>query len=376
MKIIGMSFILAVSVLFMRVDITYGQQPSLNSEKLIEINKLIEDGWWEDAEALLKPLYDSDPQNPEMLFITGKLQFLNQDYDAAEKLLEKAIELDGNVSDYYLWLGHTKGLKAQTGGILKAPGRAKACKNNYARAIELDSNSIEARYSALQFHMKAPGFVGGDKKIAYAQTGIMAALDSIRGYEARAMLYENVEKDFPKAENELKAAIKALANDTTGNLQPYFWYGYFLNRHDRNAEAESVAFAAMAIDSTNIGVYESLGNLYMQQERYDEAIAQYEKAVAIDSTYSMGLYQIGKLLVLADKDLVRAESMFHKYLRARSRGWWPDKPAARWRLAQIYDKQGKYDLARAELEKAQAEGPKHTKKEIEKLLKEVKKKIK
>lgn len=312
-----------------------------------DIQNLIEEGWWDDAQAVLDKQISQSPENPQLNFLIGKIHFLNQDYDNAEDFLETAIELNDTVSEYHLWLGYTKGLKAQNGSIFKAPGRAKACKREYARAVELDPTSIEARHADLQFHMQAPGFVGGDKKISYSQAEKIASLDSLRGYQARSMLYEFVEKDFPKTELELKAALETAPKDTSVNLDPYFWYGAFLNRRDRNTEAESLYFVAMAIDSSSTRLLINLAGLYEKQERYTEAISILDKAIAIEPTNLYANYNKGKMLIFSNTNLELAENIFVNYLNSKRNGMWPPYTGAHWRLAMVYNKQGKYDLAKS-----------------------------
>lgn len=336
-----------------------------------EIVEPIDDGWWDDARAIAEKQLSLSPDDPRLNFLMGKCSFLLEDYDDAEDYLKKAVKLDDSVSEYHHWLGNVKGVKAQTGGILKAPGRAKACKKEYERAIELNPENIEARFALMQYLMQAPGFLGGDKDKAFVQADIMAGMDSTRGDWSYAILYEYAEDDYEKAEARLKAAID---RDST-NLDPYFWYGQFLARRERYDEAESLCFAAMEIDSTNTQVYHSLGRVYEQMERYDDAIAQHEKALAIDTTNMLAVYQIGKMLILAEKDLDRAEGCFKKYLNARLKGYWPGKSAAHWRLAMAYNLQAKYELARGELERGLALGAKHTEEEMKELLREVKKKL-
>ncbi len=360
-------FVMVVLMIFSTIAIATEKQ---------DIQTLFDDGWWDDALARLETLIESSPDDPEVNFLLGKIYFLNQDYDEAEKHLEHAIKLDDSVSEYHLWLGHTKGLKAQNGSFFKAPGRAKACKREYAKAVELDTSNIEARHALIQFHMKAPGFIGGDKKIAYEQADRIARLDSVRGYQAHSMLLESIENDLEKAESLLKQAIESVKGDTAMNLDPYFWYGYFLSRHERQAEAESLCFVGMDIDSTNIRIYISLAELYEQQQRYPEAIAQLDRAIAMDSTNLLPQYNKGKLLIISDTDLDLAERIFINYLNSKRKGWWPPYYGAHWRLAEVYDKQGQYDLAVAELEKGLNYDIKNDdiNDEMKKLLKEIKKK--
>jgi len=347
-----------------------------NAQSTEEIKKLIDDGWWDDAVALGQAQIKQYPDNPDINFLLGKASFLTGDYDNAEDYLEKAIKLDENGSDqsdesqYHYWLANTKGIKAQKGGILKMPGRAKACKNNYEKAIELQPENLEARFGLLQYHLQAPGFVGGDKDKARAQADTIGYFDKVQGLKAQSMIAEFVDEDYPKAEDYLR---QAMATDTT-NLDSYYWLGHFLARRGRMEEAESLSFKAQAIDSTDFNIYYSRASIYERQQRYDKALAEYETIQRKDSTDLLADYQIAKTLILADKELGRAESLLTKYIQAKHKGYWPDAPAARWRLAMAYDKQGRTTEAIDELEKGLESKPRYSEKEMKEFLKELKKK--
>ena len=346
------------------------------AQQIEEIKKLIDDGWWDDAAKLGRTQIKQYPDNPEINFLLGKACFLAGDYDDAEDYLDKAIKLGENGSDqlalsqYHYWLANTKGIKAQKGGILKAPGRAKACKNNYEKAIELQPENLEARFGLLQYHMQAPGFVGGDKDKARAQADTIGYFDKIQGLKAQSMVAEFIDNDNPKAEDYLR---QAMAMDTT-NLDSYYWLGHFLARQDRMEEAESLSFKAQAIDSTDLNIYYSRASIYEGQRRYDKALAEYETIQQQDSTDLLADYQIAKTLILADTEMDRAESLLAKYIQAKHKGYWPDEAAARWRLAMALDKQGRTAEAIDELEKGLELKPKYSEKEMKELLKELKKK--
>lgn len=347
-----------------------------HGQQVEEIKKLIDDGWWADAVALAQAKIKQYPDNSEINFLLGKACFLTGDYDDAEDYLDEAIKLGENGSDrsalsqYHYWLANTKGIKAQKGGILKAPGRAKACKSNYEKAIALEPENLEARFGLLQYHMQAPGFVGGDRDKARAQADTIGYFDKIQGLKAQSMVAEFIDEEYPKAEDYLK---QAMAMDTT-NLDSYYWLGHFLARRERLDEAESLSFKAQAVDSTDLNIYYSRASIYERQQRYDKALTEYETIQRKDSTDLLASYQIAKTLILADKELGRAESLLTKYIGARHKGYWPDEAAARWRLAMVYDRQGRTTEAIQELEQGLTLKPRRSEKEMKEMLKDLKKK--
>jgi tetratricopeptide (TPR) repeat protein len=345
---------------------------SLMAEDINQIEKLIDEGWWADAHSGLMEYLNANPDDPKANFFMGKTCFLIEDWESAEDYLDKAIKLDDSNSRYHYWLGNTKGMRAQQGGVLKAPGRAKACKREYERALELKPENIDARFGLMQYYMQAPGLFGGDKDEARLQADTIAYYDTLKGYLARATIFEHIDEDYPKTEKEYTEAI---ARDTL-NLAPYFWYGRFLAGRDRYDEAESLAYRGLAIDSSEVNIYYSLADIYVHQERYGEALRCYEQILTLDSTDLLAVYQTAKTLLMAETDLNRGEAFFKKYLNSKLKGYWPDKAGAHWRLAMVYNKQGRYEQARDELETGLALKPKNTENEMKELLKQVKKKLK
>ena len=88
-----------------------------------------------------------------------------------------------------------------------------------------------------------------------------------------------------------------------------------------------------------------LGELYYSEGRYDEALAQYEKAVELNPDAG-NRYALGQVY-LQTGDFSRAEGQFMKVLLMA-----PDDPAGNLGLGQAYSKSGQYELAIEQFEAA------------------------
>jgi tetratricopeptide (TPR) repeat protein len=86
------------------------------------------------------------------------------------------------------WAGSTAGQMAMRSGMFKAIGLAKQSRNGLERAVALDPTYLEAQYALMQFHLMAPGMMGGDKDEAAAIAERIAALSPVEGHRARAQL--------------------------------------------------------------------------------------------------------------------------------------------------------------------------------------------
>jgi len=300
---------------------------------LEEGKRLFDQEEYEQAKEVLLKVVEKETENPEANFLLCKV-FLNlDDHDKAIKYGEKAVELNGSVSNYHLWLGDAYGLQAQKGSKLKAVFRAKKYKGEYEKAILLDSTNITARTALMQYLLMAPGIAGGDKDKAKKQAEIIQDIDTLYGAIAWSYYWMN-EKDTVRAENFLRQAVRL---DTTSNHTASYQLGFFL----------------------------------VGQERYYEAADVFEKLYKEYPKETSALYQVGRSYVLAKDSLDKAERYFKLYLQVKPTKNAPPLAAAHWRLGMVYDLQGKKDLALVELEEAVRLDPKN--KEYNKTLEEVKK---
>jgi tetratricopeptide (TPR) repeat protein len=329
---------------------------------------LIDEGWWEEAEALLEKLLEEDESNPDTYNMLAEIYLMRLamdrkvDWDRMEDFAKKAIELDPTESSYYSTLGNVLGLEAQNGSKFKAIGRARGARDAYEKAVELDPENIETRFWLIYFYIQAPGIAGGDKAKAREQAKAIARTDSLQGLLARAVIYEYLEEDYEKTEATLLRALAAQSEDS----EPYFAYGLFSARRGEHARAESISAELLAQDwcddETRTHVHFSLALMYQETERWEEAISEFEKALDTDSTASSALYHIGRACVLAETDLDRAEQVLKQYLRLpRYKGWWPERTDAHYYLAAAYDLSGEIELACQEVDKALDLDRKHEK---------------
>jgi tetratricopeptide (TPR) repeat protein len=324
-----LSLVLVISACFLFLETIHGQNYTLDEGK-----KLFDEAKYEEAKEVLLKVVEQEPENPEVNFFLCKIYLILDDYDKSIKYGKKTVKLNDSESDYHLWLGRAHGMQAEKGSQLKALFRAKRAKNEFEKAVELDSTNLEARRDLMQYYVVAPGIAGGDKKKAQKQAEIMQGLDSCYGAYAWGLFWQ-AEEDFDKAETYLRKAVEL---DTSSDYFATYRFGSLLQR----------------------------------QERYHEAAEVFEKLYNQHPDQTGALYQIGRMYVFAEDSLDKAERCFKQYLKIEPKRGHPDWAAAHWRLGMVYDLQGKTDLAIAETEKALELDPKN--KDYQKTLKELKKK--
>jgi tetratricopeptide (TPR) repeat protein len=272
-----------------------------------------------------------------------------RDLDGALPLAQHAVDLDGKNSDYHLKLGQVFGEMAARASFFAAGALAVKFRKEVEIAIELDGKNLDALDSMMQFKFQAPRLMGGSKDEARALADKITLLNPSEGYLAHARLAEleknptQVEAYFLKAvQANLKnyGALTALANFYT---QP---------PHTNYDQALKNASSALHIDATQIGAYWILARLFALQGRWDELeqiLAASEKNIPDDLR---PYYAAARALLQMGKEFPRAEGYAKKYLSQEPEGEEPDTAEAHRLLGLIFEKEGRIDHARAEIQTA------------------------
>jgi len=292
--------------------------------------KLFEENKYDEAKILFEQIANEDPENSEAFAYLGKIYLIQGDYDSSIEWYKKAVKLDGNNSQHHFQLGQAYGIKAQRASIFKKAGAAKNVKIEFAKAVELDSLNIEARFGLMQFNLMAPGIVGGDKEEAKKQASEIYKINRAEGHLAFGIIHQR-EKNFEKAESEYKQAIEAAPE----NLR----YQY------------------------------NLARVYGDNKKLDQAFKIYEKMLKNNPEEISAYYQIGRLASNSGENLERGKECLKKFVDSKT-----DKNEmvlswAHYRLGQIHEKEGIKDKAKLEYETALKINPEH--KQAQKALKNI-----
>jgi cytochrome c-type biogenesis protein CcmH/NrfG len=167
---------------------------------------------WAEAQAVLEKVVAATPDNAEAYFYLGQCQLNRADVEKAVLSFEKATTLAPSNSEYFRLLGDSYGITAQKAGLFSKFGWAKKCKAAYDKSVELDPTNINARWSVMEYYLRAPSFIGGGMDGAYAQAAEIKKLDPARGRSAYALLY-TVDKKYPEAFAVYEEVLKDAPND-------------------------------------------------------------------------------------------------------------------------------------------------------------------
>jgi tetratricopeptide (TPR) repeat protein len=385
-------FILAITLIL----IVVGTMAVANN--IDEAKTLMDEGWLDDAETILKNLAEQNPEDAEYYYQLARVYLIRDDAQSAnggapwdnldriEQYAEKAIDLDPGDARFYVVYGHGVGLKAMRGGTVKKFSRARAAKSRYEQAAEMDPTNIESRTSLIEYHMQAPGIAGGDKDEARRLAAVVADLDSAAGFQAWKSIYLH-EKSYDDLEAAIRAVIQSQPEEKQGyvefarlcqrrqdlqcaneyleivlsldpeDVQPYWYLSRNLAGEGNEAEAENALMKAVKSNPEEAYVYRWVADYYRERDRWDDAIAWYQKCLEADPDYARAWYLMGETYLLSEKDLARAEECLNTYLQSRLNCWWPEPALAHCQLAKIHTRNGDKKAAKREIKAARKLNP-------------------
>jgi len=281
---------------------------AVTPEKLFELRR------FDEARAAFEGILAKDKNDANALFYLGRIAEAQGKSGDAVDWYEKAVKRDDKNALYHFYLGSAVGTEAQKANKLRQPFLARRVKSEFERSVQLDPNLIDPRFGLVDFYSIAPGIMGGSMDKAREQAAEIGKLNAMRGHEANARIANRV-KDTITVEKEWRAAITVAPDSARG--------------------------------------YSGLATFYRGRGRYDEAAAVYDEWMKARPNDATPHANWGIVAVLAGKNLERAERELKYWFEHYPK----DTPPAvvsgiHFRLAQLYEKQSRKDLARAEYEEA------------------------
>lgn len=292
---------------------TNAQTPT---QTLAQVNQALQAGEADKALGLLHSLPQDGTGSAEAQNLQCRIRYSVQQVDAALQQCEQAVRLDGQNSNYHLWLARVLGEKAGHASFMSAFSLAKRVRAEFETAVRLNSRNAEALADLGDFYQQAPGVVGGGADKAEAIAAQLDKVDQARAHQLRARIAEG-RKDLGAAEREFKQAVATAAHPAD------YW--------------------------------STLASFYRRRQRWaemDSAIRSCASAAERDKSSAVALYDGAGVLTEANRDPQFAAKMLADYLASSSKT--EEAPAfeAHVRLARLKKQLG--DTAGAQREKAAA----------------------
>jgi tetratricopeptide (TPR) repeat protein len=259
---------------------------------------LFDENKYEEARDILEEILDENDSDSEALFYLGKTNISLKDYGEASENLEDAIEIDEKNAEYHFWLGQAYAGDAQNSSFISAAFIAPKIKDEFARAVEIDPTHIGAYIGLVNFHLNAPGIVGGDIEEAYKAGKALLNLDEKNG-RLTLINYFVKKEQFDSVDIQLKA-VEEKYGDDKDIASFYNRYGYSLIKREKFDEAIVYFEKQVKLLPKNPNSYDSLGDGYRAAGKYKLAKENYEKALSIDPEFEASkenLKQLEELVI-------------------------------------------------------------------------------
>jgi TolA-binding protein len=274
------------------------------------IRQLYNSARYAEAARELEAAIDANPKDASLPYWLGRCFYELQEFAQSIANFERAVSLDPNRSEFHDWLGKAWGRKAEETGRLaafSAISTARKASREFALAVNLDANNLEAQRDLIRYLMNAPGIAGGSEDRAQQQINALEKIDPVEGGLARAELYAT-HKKFDQADAEYQKIL----NMPVRRVGPAFEAAeYYRDREDAQ---------------------------HMEQAE--------NLAAKIDPSDRRLNYYRGVMLVLTRRDLDAAEKALRSYLDAvpSSAEAPPHSSAYMW-LGRLYEQKGQPDKA-------------------------------
>jgi tetratricopeptide (TPR) repeat protein len=292
---------------------------SVNSANANEYTKLIKTYKYAEAEKAVNGKLASDPKNLDAL--VGKIELILSQGGEARleegiKLAEQCVAAHPQASECHEMMGNLYGAKIVNGGLFSAMSSSGKVRDAFLKAVELNPKNYSTRSSLLVFYLNAPGIAGGGKDKALAMVADTAKLSK----EAAALLQARVDaKDDKMAQAESAVlGTNTANNEELEDLQiiALSAVGIAYREQKKLADSERVLQEFVKRFPGNAPSHALLGRTLALQNRHNEAISQFEKALALDNRASFHYRLAQSNLAVGDK--AKAIANFEKALALKN----------------------------------------------------------
>jgi len=195
--------LLAVCLAIVSVGIGQAQIPAAT---LTQANTWLQAGEADKAIALLSPLPTSGAGADQVQNLLCRVRFMLEQWDQAVAECQQAVKLNGQVSDYHMWLGRVLGQQASHASLFSAYGDAKHSLSEMQTAVKLNPLNGPALSDLGDYYAQAPGIAGGGTDKAQQVASQLDKVDPARAAQLRGDIAV-AKKDYTTAEQQYRQAV-------------------------------------------------------------------------------------------------------------------------------------------------------------------------
>jgi tetratricopeptide (TPR) repeat protein len=285
----------------------------ISTATLAQANSDLQAGEADQAIALLTPLSSTGTGAAVAQNLLCRIRITLQQWSQAAAECQQAVNLDGQNSDYHMWLGRVLGQQASHASFLSALGIAKHSLSEMQTAAKLNPKNGPALSDLGDYYAQAPGMAGGGTDKAQAVASQLDKVDAARAAQLRGDIAVQ-QKDYAAAESDYRQAATVAANPAD------YWT--------------------------------VLANFYRTRQQWsnlDTAIQNCVAAAAKNKKSGVGLYDGAGVLISAKRNPSLAAQMLENYLSSSSLSEQAPAFIAHIRLSRLKQQLGDAAGAKSEL---------------------------
>jgi tetratricopeptide (TPR) repeat protein len=207
-----------------------------------QANALLLQGRVDEAAASLHEILAAQPDDALAHQLLCRTYYAQQITESAIHECEQAVANAPSSSDNQMWLARAYGYKAEHANPISALSLAIKVRTAFEKAVQLDSENVQAMSDLGQFYVAAPSLIGGGVDKAEALAARMQSHFPAQSHRLLALIAEK-KNDEALAEIEFRNAVSA-------GKTPEAWIdlGYFYERHHQPARMIDALQSAVDAD--------------------------------------------------------------------------------------------------------------------------------
>jgi tetratricopeptide (TPR) repeat protein len=209
---------------------------------ITQANALLQQGRVDEATASLHEILAAQPNDAVAHQLLCRTYYAQQITDSAIHECELAVANAPSSSDNQMWLARAYGYKAEHANPISALSLAVKVRTAFEKAVQLNSENVQAMSDLGQFYVAAPSLIGGGVDKAEALAARMQPHFPAQSHRLLALIAEK-KNDEALAEIEFRNAVAA-------GKTPEAWIdlGYFYERHHQPARMVDALQSAVDAD--------------------------------------------------------------------------------------------------------------------------------
>jgi protein O-GlcNAc transferase len=280
-----------------------------SGQRAAEAYSAHEAGDWTRAAALLEPLVEQHPADPEPLYRLGDTLYQLSRPEEALPHLERAVSINGSSAAYHYKLGN----------VLKDLERPDDALASYRRALDLDPRHAQAltntgviletrgsKEEAVDHYRRA---ARADPDLLPAHSNLAVLLHQMDRLAEAAEAYRSLLRLHPRSVTDLCNLGNALQGlgryeeavqcyERALEIDPHLAdamrrSGVALLSAGKYQEAEAALRRASDAEPGHVGAWANLGDTLQHQHRYDDALRAYERGLQVNPELPELLNNIG-----------------------------------------------------------------------------------